>query len=92
MRALLAIIILAAVAWSGFWLFQSTMRDRALSQWLAARQADGWTAEAADISVAGFPNRVDTTITDLHLADPQAGWRWDANSLQSFRSPMRRTA
>lgn len=82
MRALLAIIILAALGWSGFWLFQSTMRDRALSQWLAARQAEGWIAEAADISVAGFPNRVDTTITDLRLADPDAGWRWDADALQ----------
>lgn len=82
MRALLAIVILAALGWSGFWYFQATARDRALTRWLDERRADGWIAEAADISVAGFPSRVDTTVTGLALADPDAGWSWHADTLQ----------
>ncbi len=82
MRALLAIVILAALGWSGFWYFQATARDRAITHWLEERRADGWIAEAADVSVAGFPSRVDTTVTGLALADPEAGWSWHADTLE----------
>ena len=82
MRVLLAIVILAALAWSGWWFVQSTARDRAIEGWLAERRAAGWVAEAKDVRVRGFPNRVDTVVTDLSLSDPNAGWAWQADGLQ----------
>ena len=82
MRTLLAIVILAALAWSGWWFVQSTARDRAMEAWLADRRAAGWVAEAEDVRVRGFPNRVDTVITELSLSDPDAGWAWQADGLQ----------
>ena len=82
MRILLAIVILAAAGWSGFWWFNASARERALTRWLEERRADGWQAEAADMRVTGFPNRVDVIITDLRLADPEAGWSWQASGLQ----------
>ena len=82
MRILLAIVILAAAGWSGFWWFNASARERALTRWLEERRADGWQAEAADMRVTGFPNRVDVIITDLSLADPKAGWSWQASGLQ----------
>ena len=82
MRILLAIVILAAAAWSGFWWFNASSRERALTRWLEERRADGWQAEAADIRVNGFPNRVDVLIDDLRLADPEAGWSWHAEGFQ----------
>ncbi len=82
MRTLLAIVILAALAWSGWWFVQSTARDRAMTAWLAERRAAGWVAEAEDVRVRGFPNRVDTVIRDLDLSDPAAGWSWHADGLQ----------
>jgi len=82
MRAILAIIILAALAWCGWWFVQSTARDRAMEAWLADRRAAGWVAEAADLRVRGFPNRVDTIITGLDLSDPAAGWAWKAEGLR----------
>jgi hypothetical protein len=82
MRILLAIVILAAAGWSGFWWFNATARERALDRWLEERRADGWQAEAADIRVTGFPNRVDVLIDDLRLADPEAGWSWHAQGFQ----------
>ena len=82
MRAVLAIVILAALAWSGWWFVQSTARDRAIEGWLAERRAAGWVAEAKDVRVRGFPNRVDTVVTDLSLSDPNAGWAWQSDGLQ----------
>ena len=90
---LLAIVILAALAWSGFWWFNASARERALDRWLAERRADGWQAEAADLRVTGFPNRVDVLVTDLRLADPEAGWSWHASGVpESCRSPGSRTS
>jgi hypothetical protein len=82
MRTLLAIVILAALGWSGWWLLQSTARDRAMTGWLEERRAAGWVAEAAEVRVRGFPSRVDTVITGLDLSDPEAGWSWRADGLQ----------
>lgn len=82
MRYLLAIVILAALAWSGWWWFGAHMRERVLTDWLDERRQAGWVAEAADLRVTGFPNRLDTIVTGLELADPQAGWAWSAPEFQ----------
>ena len=82
MRALLAIVIVAALAWSGFWYWQAQARDRAVTDWLAERRAAGWVAEAADVRVTGYPNRADLVVTALDLADPGEGWSWQAEELQ----------
>jgi len=82
MRILLAIVILAVLGWSGWWYFQATTRDRALTGWLEERRAAGWVADAADVRITGFPNRVDAIVTGLDLADPEAGWAWQAEEFQ----------
>ena len=82
MRTLLAIVVLAALGWSGWWFLQAHLRDRALTGWLDERRAAGWVAKAADVRVTGFPNRVDSIVTSLSLADPDAGWSWTAEELQ----------
>jgi hypothetical protein len=82
MRTLLAIVVLAALGWSGWWYFHATSRDNGLQNWLAGRRDAGWVAEAADISVTGYPNRLDTIVTGLDLADPHSGWSWQASEFQ----------
>jgi hypothetical protein len=82
MRVLLAIVLLAAAAWSGWWWWNASTRERAVESWLAERRAAGWVAEAADVSVNGYPNRVDLTVTALELADPHEGWAWSAPFFQ----------
>ncbi|TPE53724.1 DUF2125 domain-containing protein [Amaricoccus solimangrovi] len=81
MRVLLAIVVLAALGWGGFWYWNASMRERALSQWLEERRAAGWVAEG-DVRVTGFPNRVDSIVTGLDLANPAEGWSWTAAELQ----------
>jgi hypothetical protein len=82
MRALLAIVLLAAAAWSGWWWWSASARQAAVENWLAERRAAGWVAEATDVRVSGFPNRVDLTAAGLALADPRAGWMWEAPFFQ----------
>jgi hypothetical protein len=89
MRTLLAIVILAALGWSGWWWFMSSARDRALTGWLDERRAAGWVAEAEDVRVRGYPARIDTVVTGLDLADPRAGWSWKADELQILQLAYR---
>ena len=46
------------------------------------RRSDGWVAEFSDITTRGFPNRFDTTMSDLTLADPGTGIAWSAPFVQ----------
>ena len=82
MRILLAIVILAGLAWSGWWYFGATTRQNAIESWLAGRRDAGWVAETADVRVTGFPNRIDLIVEGLDIADPEAGWAWQG--VQSF--------
>lgn len=88
MRVLLAIVVLAALAWSGFWYWNASARDRALTNWLEERRAAGWIAEG-DVRVTGFPNRVDVIVDGLALADPKAGWSWSAPEFQLLSQSYR---
>lgn len=81
MRVLFAIVVLAAAGWGGFWYWNASMRDEALTGWLEARREAGWIAEA-EIRVTGFPNRVDSIVSGLDLANPDAGWSWSASEFQ----------
>ncbi|MBA3326530.1 MAG: DUF2125 domain-containing protein [Rhodobacteraceae bacterium] len=79
---MLAIIVLAALGWTGWWFFIATAKEAALTAWLDARRAAGWVAEAEAIDVTGFPYRVDTTVRGLDLANPEGGWAWSAPTFQ----------
>ncbi len=82
MRVILAIIALAALAWTGWWFAIATAKEAALNAWLAERRAAGWAADAQSIDVEGFPYRVDTTVRSLDLANPATGWAWSAPEFQ----------
>ncbi len=82
MGKLLALVTVAVALWSGWWWLGATGHEKAWDLWLADRQKAGWVAETADLKVAGYPNRIDTTITELQLADPVSGWGWSAPIFQ----------
>lgn len=88
---LLSAVGLAAAAWSGWWWIGASAKQGAVVDWLAARAADGWIAEA-EVSVAGFPNRFDMTVADLILADPPAGWAWSAPAFRTYMLAYRPNA
>lgn len=80
--AIAAVVIVAALAWSGVWYWQASLREDALVSWLEQRQADGWIATVDEARVSGYPSRVDSFLTNLDIADPDAGWSWHADELQ----------
>jgi len=78
MRILLIFILAAAAAWSGYWLFGVRGVENGLRDWLDGRAQAGWVSEYSDLETRGFPNRFDTTFTNLDLADPSTGIAWTA--------------
>lgn len=82
MRILLVVVVLAALGWGGYWFVGAQAVERGLSAWIEDRREDGWVAEYSDLNTAGFPNRFDTTITRLDLADPETGLAWSAPFFQ----------
>jgi len=82
MRLLLAVIVIAALGWSAYWVIGQRGLTRGLANWFEARRAEGWVAEASEIRVRGFPNRFDTGLSDLVLADPETGLAWEAPYFQ----------
>ncbi|QOL82544.1 DUF2125 domain-containing protein [Pseudooceanicola spongiae] len=73
MKRLVIVILAAAALWSGYWFIAAHTEKRALTQWFAARRAEGWQADYAGFTVQGYPNRLDAIWTDMALADPATG-------------------
>lgn len=81
MRWLLALILGAAVLWGGYWFVGSRAIERGTVAWFAGQ--DGM-AQASAVSVAGFPNRFDLTVTEPEIFDPRSGLGWQAPFFQLF--------
>ena len=82
MRRLLVIVLAAAALYGCYWFIGASSVERGLAGWFESRQDDGWVASYTELETRGFPNRFDTTITDLELADPQTGVAWSAPFFQ----------
>jgi hypothetical protein len=81
-KRLLFLIVVSAGLWSAYWLYGASGTRAAFATWFEERRAAGWAADVSALEVRGFPNRFDTTFTDLSLADPATGWAWDAPFFQ----------
>lgn len=79
MRWLLWIVLGAAVIWGGLWFAGARTLERAVRDGLARLTP---FAEAGDVAVAGFPNRLDLTLSEPRLADPATGAEWSAPFVQ----------
>lgn len=82
MIRLIVILLVGALAWMTWWAVGHTAYEKGLSAWIEQRRAEGWAADVGSLHTAGFPNRFDTTLTDLRLADPETGVAWTAPFLQ----------
>ena len=81
MRYLFGLALLAFLAWCGWWFVASSAQRTAWEHLIATQQDQGRVA-AASIEIAGFPNRLDTTLSDLVFEDPASGWGWKAPFFQ----------
>ncbi|MDG1430624.1 MAG: DUF2125 domain-containing protein, partial [Paracoccaceae bacterium] len=79
------LVIVAAIAWSGYWFWSASVQKAAIEGWFDNRRSGGWVADFSDLTVKGFPNRLDTTLTAPRLGDPDVGVIWETPFLQLFR-------
>lgn len=84
MRALLWLVIIAFAGWSGWWWIASDTARKGTVGGLAALVRAGWQAEAEDIGVTGYPNRIDLTLTAPTLSPPGRHWSWRTPFVQVF--------
>lgn len=84
MRALIWIVLLASGLWFGWWYLASQGAQRATESWFADATARGLLAQNDGVTVTGFPNRVDLTVSAPKVADPETGFGWTAPFLQVF--------
>jgi hypothetical protein len=84
MRAIIGVVAVLAALWSGYWAVGSRLMQGAVAGWFDAQTAQGVLAEHEAISVSGFPNRFDLTVTAPRLQDPARGVVWQAPFLQGF--------
>lgn len=84
MRKLIYLVLILTALWCGYWFVGATAAKRGIAAWFAEQRASGLTASYDELSVRGFPNRFDATLTGLHLADPRDGTGWRAPFFQVF--------
>ncbi len=82
MRKLLALVLVAAGLWGGYWFVGATVLKRQAAVFFDSAAANGLTAQRQTIAVAGFPNRFDLTVDGVEIADPTTGFGWKAPFVQ----------
>jgi len=83
MRILTGLVIVLAGLWFTWWWIAATAAERGAEAIFHTLRAQGLEAEVREISVAGFPNRVDLTLDAPRLATPD-GWGWQSAFVQLF--------
>lgn len=74
MRFLLWVVLGLGVLWGAYWFVGSSALDREVNAWFDTQAASGRLVGRDSVSVAGFPNRFDVTITAPYLVDEASGW------------------
>lgn len=82
MRGLIAVVLLATAAWTGYWWAGATAIENGVNQWFADH-AEG-DISMARAEVHGIPNRFDLTLTDLKIDRPDQGIRWQTPFAQVY--------
>lgn len=84
MRVLTWIVMLAGIAWCGWWWVAATALERGTAAWFETQAAQGRIASRGGETVSGFPNRLDLTVDAPALADARSGFAWRAPFAQVF--------
>ena len=81
MRYIIGIVLVALLGWCLWWWVAAAGQRTAWERLLDHQRAMGREAEA-QVSVKGFPNRIDTTLLGVSMLDNQRGWGWEAPFFQ----------
>lgn len=84
MRALAWIVAVLTALWGGYWYVGSFAAEKGALAAVDALRARGDTLHYSDLSLHGFPNRFDLTVTDPAYSSATTGMGWKAPFIQSF--------
>lgn len=65
-----AILVILAIAWSGYWLFLTSQLEAGIQQWIAQRRAEGYEIGYAAIRSGGFPRSAEVVLDNPAMAMP----------------------
>ena len=83
MRLLLWIVVVLSLGYGGFWFVASNALRNGAETALTDLRAQG-LADYESLSVAGFPSRLDLTVTAPSATSPDGATRWHAPFFQLF--------
>ncbi|MEP1328403.1 DUF2125 domain-containing protein [Pseudophaeobacter sp.] len=83
---LLKWLCLGAALWMTYWSVAAWGLRTGLEQWFEEQRRQGWQAEYAELTTAGFPGQHVTRLQHPVLADPGTGAAWSADWAE-FASP-----
>ncbi|WP_299295169.1 DUF2125 domain-containing protein [uncultured Tateyamaria sp.] len=73
MRKILWVVMLALLAWCGWWWLASAGLRGGVEAWFDDRAAEGWQADLGTVEGGGFPLTLRAGLRDIAVADPDAG-------------------
>ena len=76
-----ALLLAAAIAWSGFWLWARAETRARMDQAVADLARAGYQIGWKDRAIGGYPFRMDVTLSDASVRDP-SGWALQAPVLE----------
>lgn len=79
---------LAIAAYGGWWLHAASLVHQAIDSWVEAHRAQGWQVELDDVSVQGFPLRLEAVARRFTVGrDMPMRWRWTGPRLSASMPP-----
>ena len=82
MSRIVVIVLSVFCIWMIWWAVGQLGYQKGVEAWIDDRRGDGWVADVGELETVGFPSRFDTTLSDVHLADPATGVAWTAPFVQ----------
>lgn len=84
MRKLIALVVISATLYGGYWFVGRSQIQSRLSEALVEMDAGDYDLTYDTLHTQGFPSRFDTTITNLEFSDPMTATSWTAPLFQLF--------
>ena len=84
----LAVLVVLAAAWCGFWVYAARDIETRLAAWAAAQRAQGLVAEYGSVTVTGFPLAWHMRVTEPVMtgAGPTR-WEWRGEEMTAELRP-----
>ncbi len=84
MTRIIALCLVAALGWAGWWGISAWRLNNVTEDWLEHRRSDGWIAQYDNMTLRGFPSRLDRTFDGLVLGTPD-GPVWSFEKLGLYQ-------